>query len=702
MLVLVVAASTGSAASGLSSQLGPQLGSARTAKHVCAAQILHRANCGALVVADSAGSPLAGGAPPAGALSPAQFHSAYNLPTTGSGGATLAIVDAFDDPAAEADLAAYNAAFNLPACTTANGCFRKVSQTGGTNYPAVDAGWALEISLDVQIAHAICQDCKILLVEASSAQLSDLGKAVNEAVALGANAISNSWGSREYSNEVVDEQTYFRHPGVAITASTGDNGYGVEFPAASRYVTAVGGTTLSLASNGSYLGETAWSGAGSGCSQYVQKPAWKTDSGCVRRSLADVSADADPNTGAAVFDCVPYSGQTGWFQIGGTSLASPLIAAAYALAGNTAAYQDPSGLYSRASSLHDVTSGSNGFCSGSYLCTARVGYDGPTGLGTPNGVGAFGAGSSGPPPAQDFSLASTPAAQTVIAGTGTSYTIGVSRTGGFPGTVALSLAGLPTGASSAFAPVQVDSSTPSSNLTVSTTAGVTPGSYLLTVTGTSGSVTHTATVTLVVQPATASDFAVGVSPASQSVTAGGATTYAVSLTRTGGFSAGVDLATSGLPGGVSASFSPSSVSGASSTLTLTTGALTAAGSYPFTITGTSGALVRSATATLVVQQAASADFSISVSPSSASVPSTGTATFVVTVTPSGGFSGQVTLTTSAPPRGMSFSFAPNPTASTSTLTLTTSAVGHTRAPTRITITGTSGAKSHTATLSISV
>ena len=135
MLVLVVAASTGSAASGLGSQLGPQLGSARTAKHVCAAQILHRANCGALVVADSAGSPLAGGAPPAGALSPAQFHSAYNLPTTGSGGATLAIVDAFDDPSGEADLAAYNAAFNLPACTTANGCFRKVNQTGGTNYP---------------------------------------------------------------------------------------------------------------------------------------------------------------------------------------------------------------------------------------------------------------------------------------------------------------------------------------------------------------------------------------------------------------------------------------------------------------------------------------------------------------------------------------------------------------------------------------
>ncbi len=220
--MLVVAASTGSAASGLGSQLDPQLGSARAAKHVCASNLSFRANCGALVVADAAGSPLAGGSPPAGALSPAQFHTAYNLPATGSGGATLAIVDAFDDPAAEADLAAYSTAYNLPACTTANGCFRKVSQTGGTNYPAVDAGWALEISLDVQIAHAICQDCKILLVEANSAQLSDLGKAENEAVALGANVISNSWGAREYSQRGRStSRRYFHHPGVAITASTG-------------------------------------------------------------------------------------------------------------------------------------------------------------------------------------------------------------------------------------------------------------------------------------------------------------------------------------------------------------------------------------------------------------------------------------------------------------------------------------------------
>jgi hypothetical protein len=697
VLVLVAAAGTGSAASGLGSNAGPP----RTTKRVCAGLFARFASCGAAVVADGNSSPLAGSSPPAAALGPAQFHTAYNLPTTAPSGGTIAIVDAYDDPAIEADLAAYDAEYGLPACTTANGCFRKVNQYGGSTYPAADGGWSLEIALDVEIAHAICQNCKIVLVEASSNSFADLGVAENEAVALGADAISNSWGGHEYWSETNDE-AFFHHPGVAIVAATGDSGYGPQFPASSRYVTAVGGTTLSLTSNGGYLGETAWSGAGSGCSAYISKPAWQTDNGCGRRSLADVSADANPNTGAAVFDSVPYSGQTGWFQVGGTSLGSPLIAATYLLAGATAGIQDASRLYAHADLLHDVTSGSNGRCSAAYLCTARVGYDGPTGLGTPNGLGAFAAAGGPPPPSQDFSLDASPAAQTVTAGTGTSYTIDVPRTGGFPGTVGLSLAGLPAGASSAFAPVQVDASTASSNLTINTTAAVVPGSYPLTVTGTSGATKHSTTATLVVQPGTTPDFAVAVSPASRTVTAGGGTSYAVSLTRTGGFSGTVDLTTSGLPGGISSSFSPSSVSGSSSTLTLTTGALIAPGSYPFMITGASGSLVRSVGATLVVQPSASADFSISVTPSSAKVPSTGSTNFTVDIVSSGGFSGQVLLATSLPPRGMSFSFSPNPTSSSSILTLTTSGVGHLRAPSRITITGTSGALSHSVTLSISV
>ena len=222
--------------------------------------------------------------------------------------------------------------FGLPPCTTANGCFRKVDQNGGTSYPAANSGWDLEIALDVEIAHAICQNCKILLVEASSASVAALGTAVNDAVALGANVVSNSYGAAEFSSET-GYDTYYNHPGVAITASSGDGGYGVEFPAASQYVTAVGGTTLTLNADKTYRGETAWSGAGSGCSLYEPKPAWQTDTGCSRRTVADVSADADPNSGAAIYDSYGYHGQ-GWFQVGGTSLAAPLVAAVYALSRN--------------------------------------------------------------------------------------------------------------------------------------------------------------------------------------------------------------------------------------------------------------------------------------------------------------------------------------------------------------------------------
>jgi subtilase family serine protease len=356
---------------------------------VCPAVPVGAANCHALVVTDANGNPTASSSPRAGSYGPAQFHTGYNLPTTASTAQTIAIVDAFNDPNIESDLAVYDSQYGLPACTTANGCFQKVDQNGGTNYPRTDSGWSLEIALDVETAHEICQNCKILLVEAKTNSLANLGKAVNEAVALGANVVSNSYGGPEYSGETSDESTYFNHPGVAITVSSGDGGYSVEFPAASRYVTAVGGTTLSLSGSNAYAGESAWNGAGSGCSAYVSKPSWQTDTGCSRRTVADVSADADPNTGAAVYDSVRYQGQSGWYQVGGTSLSAPLIGAVYALAGNAGSVTYGSYPYSHTSSLHDVTSGSNGSCGGSYLCTGRVGYDGPTGLGSPNGTGGF-------------------------------------------------------------------------------------------------------------------------------------------------------------------------------------------------------------------------------------------------------------------------------------------------------------------------
>jgi subtilase family serine protease len=221
--------------------------------------------------------------------------------------------------------------------------------------------------------------------------MANLGAAENEAAKLGANVISNSYGSSEYSGELSDQTNYFNHPGIAITASAGDGGYGVEFPASSQFVTAVGGTTLNLNANSSYKSETAWSKTGSGCSASITKPSWQVDTGCSKRTVGDVSADADPNTGAAVYDSVRYSGRSGWFQVGGTSLAAPLIGAVYALAGNASTVSQTYGShpYANTASLHDVTSGSNGTCASAYLCAAISGYDGPTGLGSPSGLGAF-------------------------------------------------------------------------------------------------------------------------------------------------------------------------------------------------------------------------------------------------------------------------------------------------------------------------
>jgi len=343
------------------------------------------ARCHSHVVTDKNGSPNASGSP--SGYGPVQFRTGYSLTATGSSTTTIGIVDAYDDPNIESDLGVYSTQFSLPSCTTTNGCFKKVNQTGGSSYPQKNAGWALEISLDVEIAHAICPSCKILLVEATSNSFANL-LAAEDYAAAHATIVSNSWGGGESSGETSND-SHFNHIGLPITFSSGDGGYGVEYPAASQYVTAVGGTTLNLNSNNTYKSETVWSGAGSGCSAYETKPTWQKDSGCVRRTVADVAADADPNTGAAVYDTVRYLGRLGGFQVGGTSLASPLIAAVYALAGNATNTADGSYPYSHTSSLHDVTSGSNGSCGGSYLCTGVVNYDGPTGNGTPNGTGGF-------------------------------------------------------------------------------------------------------------------------------------------------------------------------------------------------------------------------------------------------------------------------------------------------------------------------
>ncbi len=308
-------------------------------------------------------------------------------------GAIVAIVDAYDHPTIKSDLDTYSSTFKIPSLPTCVGsvssssvpCFQKVNQDGGTTYPQANAGWALETSMDVEVAHGVCQNCSILLVEANSASYSDLMTAVDRAYNLGAKVISNSYGSSEFSGETAYDY-HFDHPDVAYTFSSGDSGYGASYPASSRFVTAVGGTTLNLSGN-SYVSESAWSGSGSGCSLYETKPSWQTDTLCANRTVSDVSADANPNTGAAVYDSVRYQGKKGWFKVGGTSLSAPIVAGVYALSGNTNnANQLP---YLNTGSLYDVTSGSNGSCNGIYLCTSQVGYDGPTGLGSPNGIGGF-------------------------------------------------------------------------------------------------------------------------------------------------------------------------------------------------------------------------------------------------------------------------------------------------------------------------
>ena len=339
---------------------------------------------------------------PAG-YGPGDLAGAYNLPSNGGSGATVALVDAYDDPSAEADLAVYRAQYGLPACTTANGCFSKVDETGGTAYPPADPSWSGEISLDLDMVSAVAPAAHILLVEANTPNFADLGAAVDEAVALGAGYVSNSYGtaytstpgSGEDPSETTAMDPYYNHPGVAVVASTGDSAYGVAYPAASQYVTSVGGTSLVKDSSTRGWSESVWNnsygGGGSGCSVYEPKPSFQTDSGCANRTVADVSADADPVTGVSVYDSYQASG---WQVYGGTSASSPIIASVYADAGAPAAGTYPNSYpYASASSLNDVTSGSNGTCTPTYLCTAGAGYDGPTGLGTPDGTAAF---SSGP------------------------------------------------------------------------------------------------------------------------------------------------------------------------------------------------------------------------------------------------------------------------------------------------------------------
>jgi hypothetical protein len=414
-------------------------------------------------------------------VTPQDLHSAYQLPTSASGTQTIALVDAYNDPNAEADLATYSKELGLPGCTATGGCFEKVNQDGETGNPpfpkttkelegalkspgakrreAEEAiGWGLEISLDIETAHGVCESCHILLVEANSPSFENLETAEDTAARLGANEISDSWAGPECGEGFcVEDSSAFNHPGIVIAAAAGDDGYlnwleeprsrSANFPASSPQVVSVGGTRLGLGASGEWAGETVWNdggeregvkdgygATGGGCSTQFAAPPWQqgvsdwSAVGCAdRRAVADISADSDPYTGLAVFYSSPEcesayeEGNTidlvHWCTIGGTSLATPLIASTFALAGGAHGVEYPAEtLYEGASrspkSLNDVTEGSNGeclspfdeqtglqsctpaqdastSCASAAICMSRTGYDGPTGLGTPDGIAAF-------------------------------------------------------------------------------------------------------------------------------------------------------------------------------------------------------------------------------------------------------------------------------------------------------------------------
>jgi hypothetical protein len=373
---------------------------------------------------------------PSSGYYPADLQSAYGLSTAsgaisaGSGAPTVAIVDAYDDPDAASNLSAYRAAMTgatsavtglvdpavPPLCssTVTSGCatFTKVNQSGGTSYPRANAGWSEEISLDLDMVSAVCPDCNIVLVEASSASNANLADAVNEAKTFDPAAITNSYGGPESTSETAYNSVYTSGVRTAITVAAGDDGYGVEFPAASPGVTAVGGTSLGFTGSASKpaWSQTVWSGSGSGCSADEPMPAWQEPAAysngaiCQGRQVTDVSADADPDTGVATYDTY---GESGWLVFGGTSVSTQIIGATYAVASAGGTYEpssqylyvDSSGGSGTTPGLVPVTSGSNGTCADTYLCNAAdslsSGYNGPAGLGYPYGVGAFMASTGG-------------------------------------------------------------------------------------------------------------------------------------------------------------------------------------------------------------------------------------------------------------------------------------------------------------------
>jgi subtilase family serine protease len=333
---------------------------------------------------------------PAGSLSqppgiyPAQMRAAYGIDQLKNGGArqTVAVVDAYDDPQAEADLAVFSTQFHLPACTTANGCFRKLKQSGT---PPDTTGWTNEIALDTQWVHALAPLARILLVEARSGNNADLFAAVDLAVKNGATVVSMSWVANEAPNEL-QADAHFQAQGVTFVASSGDFGHGAFYPAASPFVVGVGGTTLTIRkATGAWEAEIAWNESGGGVSRYEPEPTYQAAVQATgERGVPDVSFDGDPFSGVPVYNSYACGlCTTGWGEWGGTSLGSPCWAAIFSIVNTERANAGKSNLgqphlllYAAAETdYHDIVAGSNGSCGA--LCNASPGYDFVTGVGSP-------------------------------------------------------------------------------------------------------------------------------------------------------------------------------------------------------------------------------------------------------------------------------------------------------------------------------
>jgi subtilase family serine protease len=532
-----------------------------TTQNACAAPAPGQFGCLAIRRTDIAPVTAAANATPAG-YGPANLQSAYDLPSASAGGGqTVAVIEAYDDPTAEADLMVYRSQFGLPACTTNNGCFRKVNQNGlASPLPQADViGWAAEISLDLDQVSAICPNCHILLVEANTQNETDVLTGVNAAAQLGAAYASMSFGYPEFTGETAYDSQYLNHPGMVLTASTGDSGYRVSYPAASPNVIAVGGTSLRTAT-GTTRGwtETAWSGAGSGCSAtepgLVQQQGLTGLSACINRADADISAIADPATGVAVYQT--YNGG-GWEVFGGTSVSSPIVAAAYALAGARPAGDKPGAdLYTHAAQLNDVVSGSNGSCAITVLCTAGTGWDGPTGLGTPNGVSALApSGGTGPTPVVSIT---NPGSQSTVVGTAVTLQVQAVDSAGLALTYRAT--NLPAG-------LAINAAT---GLIVGTPTTVGQSTVNLTVTDTKG-VNASSAFTWSVSSAAPNKVTVS-NPGSQTTPVN--TVVRLQITGADSTAATLTYRASGLPGGLSIN----------STTGLITGTTTTVGQFPVTVT----------------------------------------------------------------------------------------------------------------------